>query len=55
MLVVGVVSGSPRFESARATTMPDFGDVVKKAFYLGVGLASYAGEKAGGMNAGANL
>ncbi|MDJ0735992.1 MAG: phasin family protein [Nostocaceae cyanobacterium] len=27
--------------------MPDFGDVVKKAFYLGVGLASYAGEKAG--------
>ncbi|MBW4630254.1 MAG: phasin family protein [Brasilonema octagenarum HA4186-MV1] len=28
--------------------MPGFGDVVKKAFYLGVGLASYAGEKAGG-------
>ncbi|GAB1544349.1 hypothetical protein NUACC21_70250 [Scytonema sp. NUACC21] len=27
--------------------MPGFGDVVKKAFYLGVGLASYAGEKAG--------
>lgn len=24
-----------------------FGDVVKKAFYLGVGVASYAGEKAG--------
>ncbi|GAA6623928.1 phasin family protein [Scytonema sp. NUACC26] len=28
--------------------MPGFGDLVKKAFYLGVGLASYAGEKAGG-------
>ena len=28
--------------------MPGFGDVVQKAFYLGVGLASYAGEKAGG-------
>jgi polyhydroxyalkanoate synthesis regulator phasin len=27
--------------------MPGFGDVVKKAFYLGVGVASYAGEKAG--------
>ncbi|WP_035987788.1 phasin family protein [Leptolyngbya sp. KIOST-1] len=28
--------------------MAGFGDVVKKAFYLGVGVASYAGEKAGG-------
>ncbi|BAU08760.1 hypothetical protein NIES592_20300 [Fischerella major NIES-592] len=28
--------------------MAGFGDIVKKAFYLGVGLASYAGEKAGG-------
>ncbi|MBD6621138.1 phasin family protein [Komarekiella sp. 'clone 1'] len=28
--------------------MPGFGDIVQKAFYLGVGLASYAGEKAGG-------
>ena len=28
--------------------MPGFGDFVQKAFYLGVGLASYAGEKAGG-------
>lgn len=28
--------------------MPGFGDVVQRAFYLGVGLASYAGEKAGG-------
>jgi polyhydroxyalkanoate synthesis regulator phasin len=28
--------------------MPGFGDLVQKAFYLGVGLASYAGEKAGG-------
>jgi len=27
--------------------MPGFGDVVQRAFYLGVGLASYAGEKAG--------
>lgn len=27
--------------------MAGFGDVVQKAFYLGVGLASYAGEKAG--------
>ncbi len=28
--------------------MPGFGDIVQKAIYLGVGLASYAGEKAGG-------
>ena len=28
--------------------MPGFGDLVQKAFYLGVGLASYAGEKASG-------
>ena len=28
--------------------MPGFGDLVQKAFYLGVGLATYAGEKAGG-------
>lgn len=28
--------------------MPGFGDLVQKAFYLGVGAASYAGEKAGG-------
>jgi polyhydroxyalkanoate synthesis regulator phasin len=27
--------------------MAGFGDIVKKAFYLGVGAASYAGEKAG--------
>lgn len=27
--------------------MPGFGDLVQKAFYLGVGLATYAGEKAG--------
>jgi polyhydroxyalkanoate synthesis regulator phasin len=26
--------------------MPDLTDLAKKAFYLGVGLASYAGEKA---------
>ncbi|HLP89176.1 MAG TPA: phasin family protein [Nostocaceae cyanobacterium] len=28
--------------------MPGFGDIVQKAFYLGIGLAAYAGEKAGG-------
>lgn len=28
--------------------MPGFGNIVQKAFYLGVGLASYATEKAGG-------
>ncbi len=28
--------------------MAGFGDIVKKAFYLGVGLAAYAGERAGG-------
>lgn len=28
--------------------MSGWGDIVQKAFYLGVGLASYAGEKAGG-------
>jgi len=28
-------------------TMPGFGDLVQKAFYLGVGAASYAAEKAG--------
>jgi polyhydroxyalkanoate synthesis regulator phasin len=27
-------------------TVADFSDLAKKAFYLGVGLASYAGEKA---------
>lgn len=47
MLVAGVVSGSPGFRE-NVIAMPGFGDVVQKAFYLGVGLASYAGEKAGG-------
>ncbi|MBW4653010.1 MAG: phasin family protein [Kaiparowitsia implicata GSE-PSE-MK54-09C] len=28
--------------------MADFSNLVQKAFYLGVGLASYAGERAGG-------
>ena len=28
--------------------MPKFGDMVQKAFYLGVGLASYASEQVGG-------
>ncbi len=27
--------------------MPDLGNIVKKALYLGIGIASYAGEKAG--------
>ncbi|MGB3494321.1 MAG: hypothetical protein WBA57_16455 [Elainellaceae cyanobacterium] len=27
--------------------MPGLGDIVQKAFYLGVGVASFAGEKAG--------
>ncbi|MGB3613582.1 MAG: hypothetical protein WBA10_07280 [Elainellaceae cyanobacterium] len=27
--------------------MPGLGDLVQRAFYLGVGMASYAGEKAG--------
>ncbi len=29
--------------------MPGFGDIFQKAVYLGVGLASYAGEKAGSV------
>jgi len=45
MLVVGVVSGSPYFCNQKAV-MPGFGDIVKKTFYLGVGLAAYAGEQA---------
>ena len=28
--------------------MASFGDLVQKAFYLGVGIASYTGEKVGG-------
>lgn len=28
--------------------MPGFGDIVQKAFYLGIGLAATAGEEAGG-------
>ncbi|MEH2329376.1 phasin family protein [Nostoc sp.] len=35
--------------------MPGFGNIVQKAFYLGVGLASYAGEKAGGKLAEVRL
>jgi polyhydroxyalkanoate synthesis regulator phasin len=35
--------------------MAGFGDIVQKAFYLGVGLASYAGEKAGGKLAQVRL
>jgi polyhydroxyalkanoate synthesis regulator phasin len=30
-----------------ASAMANFGDLVQKAFYLGVGVASYAAEKAG--------
>jgi polyhydroxyalkanoate synthesis regulator phasin len=33
---------------AEESSMAGFGDLVQKAFYLGVGAASYAGEKAGG-------
>ena len=33
------------FKGARVT-MPGFGEILQKAVYLGVGLASYAGEKA---------
>ena len=29
--------------------MPGLGDIVQKAFYLGVGIADYAAEKAGGV------
>ncbi len=47
MLVVGVVSGSPSLRE-ECTAMRGLGDIVQKAIYLGVGLASYAGEKAGG-------
>jgi polyhydroxyalkanoate synthesis regulator phasin len=58
MLVVGLDSGHLSNSSdaityssaslAHTKTMPGFGDIVQKAFYLGVGLASYAGEKATG-------
>jgi polyhydroxyalkanoate synthesis regulator phasin len=37
----------PHVAGAEAA-MPGFGDLVQKAVYLGIGLASYAGEKAGG-------
>jgi polyhydroxyalkanoate synthesis regulator phasin len=47
MLAVGVESGSPFLKEA-AGFMAGFGDLVKKAFYLGVGLAATAGEAAGG-------
>ena len=36
-----------RFFKERLVAMPGFGDIVKKAFYLGVGLAASAGEQAG--------
>jgi polyhydroxyalkanoate synthesis regulator phasin len=49
MLVIGVDSGSP-LSKARprpsGLNMTDFQDLVKKAFYLGVGAVSYAGEQA---------
>jgi len=47
MLEVGVNSGSPCDKLGETTAMPNFGSIVQKAFYLGVGLASYASEKAG--------
>lgn len=47
MLEVGVNSGSPHDKPKETIAMPNFGSIVQKAFYLGVGLASYASEKAG--------
>ena len=53
MLLIGVESGSlpfltsPKLLPGEFFPMPGFGDLVQKAVYLGVGLASYAGEKAG--------
>lgn len=61
MLEIGVNSGSPlKFSDYQAiikslrnlltkeiTIMPNFGSIVQKAFYLGIGLASVASEKAG--------
>jgi polyhydroxyalkanoate synthesis regulator phasin len=44
--VIGVVSGSPYLYEHKAA-MPGPGDILKKAVYLGIGLASYASEKAG--------
>lgn len=63
MLVVGLDSGhlnnssdaithSSASLAAYTKIMPGFGDIVQKAFYLGVGLASYAGEKATGRISG---
>jgi polyhydroxyalkanoate synthesis regulator phasin len=49
MLVIGVDSESPLFKAYprhSVLNMTDFQDLVKKAFYLGVGAVSYAGEQA---------
>lgn len=50
MLVIGVESGSPRnkvpwLNGAKLTM--GFGDILQKAVYLGVGIATYAAEQAG--------
>lgn len=49
MLLVGVDSGSPnKKEPVRVYIyMDNLGGIIQRAVYLGVGLASYAGEKAG--------
>ena len=46
MLEIGVGSGSSSLEPDLA--MSNFGNFVQKAVYFGIGLASYATEKAGG-------
>lgn len=47
--MIGVDSGSPLFKAhppQRVLSMDDFQGLFKKAFYLGVGAISYAGEQA---------
>jgi hypothetical protein len=53
MLGIGVVSGSPFYTFAQSrpslvvSIVENLTDITKKAFYLGVGLAAYATERAG--------
>lgn len=49
MLTTGVVSGSNRNPIIQTEVMAGLGDFVQKAFYLGVGIAASAGEKAGDL------
>lgn len=46
MLVVGVDSGSPNLKEPGYIFMDNLGGIIQRAVYLGVGLASFAGEKA---------